>query len=241
MNKGLKIGLEILLAAVICLLVWLTVKSVQKPVNFNNELKARSEVGIQRLKDIRTLQVAFKSVNGRFSPTVDSLKLFYETGKMDITMQIGSHDDSLAVANTEAIKKAIQKANPRVKGDQLNALLAAAYIDAYQAGQKVVFSTVTEIPVKDTLFNNRPDFCIDSLKYIPFSGKQLTEMESAIKTVSGVQVPLFEARMPYKALCKGMDNQLRINKDAECRDQNKYEGLQVGSITAPNNNAGNWE
>ena len=233
MNKGLKIGLEILLAVVICLLAWLTVKSVQKPVKFNNELKARSEVGIQRLKDIRTLQVAFKSVTGRFSPSVDSLKIFYETGKMDIVMQIGSNDDSVAVANTEAIKKANKKLKP--------AEMTAKLQEAYAAGTKVVFSTVTEIPVKDTLFNNRPDFCIDSLFYIPFSGKQLTEMESTIKTVSGVQVPLFEARMPYKALCKGMDNQLRINKDAECRDQNKYEGLQVGSVTAPNNNAGNWE
>ena len=233
MNKGLKIGIEIALAAIICLLVWITVKSVQKPVKFNNELKARSEVGIQRLKDIRTLQVAFKSVNGRFSPSVDSLKIFYETGKMDIVMQIGSNDDSLAVANTEAIKKA----NKRLKPAEMTAKLQ----EAYAAGTKVVFSTVTEIPVKDTLFRSRPDFCIDSLFYIPFSGKQLTEMESTIKTVSGVQVPLFEARMPYKALCKGMDNQLRINKDAECRDQNKYEGLQVGSVTAPNNNAGNWE
>ncbi len=241
MNKGLKIGLEILLAAIICLLVWLTVKSVQKPVEFNKAVASRSQVAIQRLKDIRTLQVAFKSVNGRFSPTVDSLKMFYETGKMDIIMQIGSNDDSLAVANTDAIKKAVQKANPRLKGADLNAKLAAAYLDAYKAGQKVVFSTVTEIPVKDTLFNNRPDFSIDSLAFIPFSGGQRTEMESAIKTVSGVQVPLFEARMPYKALCKGLDNQLRINLDAERRDQNKYEGLQVGSVTAPNNNAGNWE
>ena len=233
MNKGLKIGLEILLAVIICLLAWLTVKSVQKPVKFNQELKARSEVAIQRLKDIRTLQVAFKSVNGRFSPSVDSLKIFYETGKMDIVMQIGSNDDSIAVANTEAIKKANKKLKP--------AEITAKLQEAYAAGTKVVFSTVTEIPVKDTLFRSRPDFCIDSLYYIPFSGKQLTQMEATIKTVSGVQVPLFEARMPYKALCLGMDNQLRINKDAECRDQNKYEGLQVGSVTAPNNNAGNWE
>ena len=233
MNKGLKIGLEILLAVIICLLAWLTVKSVQKPVKFNQELKARSDVAIQRLKDIRTLQVAFKSVNGRFSPSVDSLKMFYETGKMDIVMQIGSNDDSVAVANTEAIKKANKKLKP--------AEITAKLQEAYAAGTKVVFSTVTEIPVKDTLFRSRPDFCIDSLYYIPFSGKQLTQMESTVKTVSGVQVPLFEARMPYKALCKGMDNQLRINKDAECRDQNKYEGLQVGSVTAPNNNAGNWE
>ena len=105
----------------------------------------------------------------------------------------------------------------------------------------VVFSTVTKIPVRDTLFNNRPDFCIDSLKYIPFSGKEPIQMESAIKMVSGVPVPLFEARIPWKSLLKGMDNQLRINLDAECKDQNRYEGLQVGSVNQPNNNAGNWE
>ena len=233
MNKTLKIAIEVLLAAAVVLLTCLIVQSIQKPVKFNQEVEARSQVGIQRLKDIRTLQVAFKSENGRFSPTIDSLKIFYETGKMNILMQIGSNDDSIAVANTEAIKKA----NKRLKADELTAKLQ----EAYAAGQKVVFSTVTAIPVKDTLFNNRPDFCIDSLAYIPFSGKEPVQMEATIKTVSGVQVPLFEARMPYKALCKGLDNQLRINLDADRKDQNKYEGLQVGNITVPNNNAGNWE
>ena len=233
MNKSVKIIIEVALAAVICLLVWRTIVSVQKPVEFNNEVAARSQVAIQRLKDIRTLQVAFKSVNGRFSPTMDSLKLFYENGNMDIVMQIGSHDDSIAVANTEAIKKANKKLKPEEMTQKL--------IEAYEQGTKVVYSTVTKIPVKDTLFTHRTDFSIDSLAFIPFSGGEKTEMEAVIKTVSGVQVPLFEARMPYKALCKGLDNQLRINLDASRRDQNKYEGLQVGSVTAPNNNAGNWE
>jgi len=233
MNKTVKILLEVVLGLLIVGGAWLFVSSIQKPVRFNEEVASRSKVAIQRLKDIRTLQEAFKSVNGRFSPTVDSLKLFYEQGQMDIVMQIGSNDDSLAVVNTEAIKKA----NRRLKGEQLTAKLQ----EAYENGIKVVFSTVTKIPVKDTLFTRRTDFCVDSLKYIPFSGGMETEMESTIKKVSGVQVPLFEARMPYKALLKGMDNQLRINLDADRKAQNKYEGLQVGSITAPNNNAGNWE
>ena len=233
MNKTVKILLEVVLGLLIVGGAWLFVSSIQKPVRFNEEVASRSKVAIQRLKDIRTLQEAFKSVNGRFSPTVDSLKLFYEQGQMDIVMQIGSNDDSLAVVNTEAIKKA----NRRLKGEQLTAKLQ----EAYENGMKVVFSTVTKIPVKDTLFTRRTDFCVDSLKYIPFSGGMETEMESTIKKVSGVQVPLFEARMPYKALLKGMDNQLRINLDADRKAQNKYEGLQVGSITAPNNNAGNWE
>ena len=233
MNKTVKILLEVVLGLIIVGGAWLFISSIQKPVRFNDEVASRSKVGIQRLKDIRTLQVAYKSVNGKFNSSVDSLKQFYENGEMEIVMQIGSNDDSLAVVNTEAIKKA----NRRLKGDQLTAKLQ----EAYEKGMKVVFSTVTKIPVKDTLFTRRADFCIDSLKYIPFSGGMEVEMESTIKKVSGVQVPLFEARMPYKALLKGMDNQLRINLDADRKAQNKYEGLQVGSITAPNNNAGNWE
>ena len=233
MNKIVKILVEILLALAAVGCVYGIYRSIMKPVNFNKEKARRQEVAVQRLKDIRTLEVAFKGVNNRFTADIDSLINFYNTGKMDIVMQIGSKDDSLAWENTTKIKQA----NKKLKKEELDQKL----LEAYKAGQKVVFSISTPIAVKDTLFNNRPDFCPDSLKYIPFSGKQPVETDAIVKTVSGVQVPLFEARMPWKALLKGMDNQLRINLDAECRDQNKYEGLQVGSVTAPNNNAGNWE
>ena len=66
-------------------------------------------------------------------------------------------------------------------------------------------------------------------------------MESDVRTVSGVPVPLFEARMPYKALLKGMDYQLIVNLNDQREKSNQYKGLMVGSINAPNNNAGNWE
>ena len=235
MNKLVKIIVEILLALVAVGCVYGIYRSIMKPVNFNKEKARRQEVAVQRLKDIRTLEVAFKGVNNRYTADLDSLINFYNTGKMDIIMQVGSSDDSLAVENTNKYKndrnfKKLSKAEQNAK-----------FMELYRKGEKLVFSISTPIAVKDTLFHNRPDFCIDSLKYIPFSGKQLIETDAIVKTVSGVQVPLFEARMPWKAILKGMDNQLRINLDAECKDQNKYEGLQVGSVTAPNNNAGNWE
>ena len=230
MNKTVKIIIEIVLFILCVGLVYAIYNSIMKPVNFQKQTEARKEVAIQRLKDIRTLQVAYKGVNGKFTSTVDSLKMFYETGKMSVVMQVGSMDDSLAVAHTDKIKKANRK------------ITDAQLYEMYLAGdQNLVFSVENKVNVKDTLFNNRPDFCIDSLKYIPFSGKQEVEMDAIVKQVSGVPVPLFEAKMPYKALLKGLDNQLRINLDAEQRDLNRYEGLQVGSITAPNNNAGNWE
>lgn len=230
MNKALKIVLEVILCLAIAGLVFAIYRSIMKPVNFNKQKEKREAVAIQRLKDIRTLQVAYKSVNGKFVSTIDSLKNFYETGKMSVVMQIGSADDSISWAHTEKIKKANRKITPE------------KLLELYEAGDKnLVFSVATQIPVKDTLFLRRDNFCIDSLGFIPFSGGEPVIMTAETHMVSGVPVPLFEAKMPYKLLLKGLDNQLRINLDADRKDQNKYEGLQVGSVTAPNNNAGNWE
>ena len=214
-------------------LVYLNVESIKEPVEFKKHKEYRESVAVQRLKDIRDLQVAFKNVNARYASTIDSLKWFYNEGKMKITLQVGSKDDSLAMANT---KKMSQK-YAYLKKEKLQQKLYELYL----AGeQNLVFEVFSEIPVKDTLFKSRPDFCVDSLAFIPFSGDSII-MESTIKKVSGVNVPLFEASMPYKSLLKGLNNQLRINLDAEREDQGRYQGLQVGSVTQPNNNAGNWE
>lgn len=223
-----KIFTYVILPVAIVALTYAIIESVMSPVRFNKQKEYRESVGIERLKDLRTLQVAFKSEYGRFSPTIDSLKDFYNNGKIKVVMQIGSKDDSLAVDNTNKIKRR----NPRIKPEQL--------FELYKSGEKLVFQIENYIAVKDTLFKGRDNFCIDSLAFIPFCGDSVI-MESANKMVSGVNVPLFEACMPYKSLLRGLDNQLRINLDAERNDTGRYPGLKVGSITAPNNNAGNWE
>jgi uncharacterized Fe-S center protein len=111
-----------------------------KPVNFNKERDARKAVAIQQLKDIRTLEVAYKTVTGHFTADLDSLKDFYLKGQMPIIMQVGSADDSLAWAHTEAVKKAFKG---KMTGMDLFKL--------YQAGDKnLVFSVENKIPVKDT-------------------------------------------------------------------------------------------
>lgn len=230
MNGIVRKIVSILLLFVIAGLVYANIKSITKPINFNKQLEYRKSVGIQRMKDIRTLQETYKSVYGKFTASADSLEDFYKNGQMEIMLQIGSNDDSVAVANTEKVRKAHRGITP----EQLLAL--------YRQGEThLVFSVPNKINVRDTIFHSRADFNIDSLRFIPFSQGELIEMDAITKEVSGVKVPLFEARMPYKALLKGLDNQLRINLDADCRATNRYEGLQVGSISAPNNNAGNWE
>ena len=228
MKKALKIIAEIALAAVAVLLVILIYRSVMEPVNFNKEKDAREAVAIQRLKDIRTLEVAFKGVNNHYTASIDSLKDFFLNGKMKVVMQVGSQDDSVAVANTALIKR------------QRRGITHEQLLELAKSGEKIVFSVSTELAVKDTLFHGREDFHLDSLAFIPFCGDSVL-MEAIVKKVSGVDVPLFEAKMPYKSLLKGMDHQLIVNLNADRDKQNRYEGLQVGSVSAPNNNAGNWE
>lgn len=229
MNKVLKNILTYFILPVIIIgLVYLLVASIMEPVNFNKQKAFRESIAIQRLKDVRELQVAYKNVNAKYADNIVELQKFYNEGKIKVVMQVGSQDDSLAVANTKALKKR----NPKIKPEQM--------LELYKEGQKLVFQIENDVLVKDTLFHSRTDFNIDSLAFIPFSGDSL-QMEATIKTVSGVKVPLFEATMPYQSLLKGLDRQLLINLKAERRDQGRYEGLMVGSISAPNNNAGNWE
>jgi hypothetical protein len=229
MNSILKKVLTyLILPACIAGLTYALVSSVMEPVHFEKHKEYRKGIAVQRLKDIRELQVAYKNVNGKYTADVDSLIMFYNTGKMKVVMQIGSQDDSVAVANTKALKAR----KPKIKPEEM--------LKLYNEGKSLVFKIENEVPVKDTLFSHRENFVIDSLAFIPFCGDSII-MASTVKRVSGVNVPLFEASMPWKSLLKGLNNQLRINLDAQCEDQGRYKGLQVGSVDSPNNNAGNWE
>ena len=229
MNSILKKVLTyLILPACIAGLTYALVSSVMEPVQFEKHKEYRKGIAVQRLKDIRDLQVAYKNVNGKYTADIDSLITFYKEGKMKVVMQIGSQDDSVAVANTKALKAR----KPKIKPEEM--------LKLYNEGKSLVFKIENEVPVKDTLFSHRENFVIDSLAFIPFCGDSII-MASTVKRVSGVNVPLFEASMPWKSLLKGLNNQLRINLDAQCEDQGRYKGLQVGSVDSPNNNAGNWE
>ena len=192
MKKVLTIVVLPIIAIVIGYLIY---TSIQEPVIFEKERRFREKIAIERLKDIRTLQVAYKSKHNKFTSN---------NGQITVIKQVGSMDDSLAVA------------------------------------QKRVFRDSIRIAVRDTLLK-REGFIVDSIKYIPFSGKKEIEMKAIIGKVSGVDVPLFEANIPFEILLNDLNRQLLVNLKSDREQVGKYPGLKVGSIEAPNNNAGNWE
>lgn len=65
-----------ILPVCVAVLVYALVDSISQPVKFNKAKSVREQVGIQRLKDIRTLQEAYKSVNGKYTDNFDTLKTF---------------------------------------------------------------------------------------------------------------------------------------------------------------------
>lgn len=199
-----KVITYVVLPLVVLVLGYIIYTSIQEPVVFEKQRKYRETIAIERLKDIRTLQVAYKTKYNKFTGSLDSLIDFYNNGIITVVKQVGSLDDSLAVA------------------------------------QKRVFRDSIRIAVKDTLLK-RPGFVIDSIGLIPLSGGQKIEMKAIIGKVSGVDVPLFEASIPFDILLKGLNRQLVVNLNSERVNTERYPGLRVGSIEAPNNNAGNWE
>ena len=84
-----KIFTWLILPATIVLLVYLLVQGIMQPVKFNEMRAYRESVAVQRLKDIRDLQVAYKNVNGKYVSTIDSLKKFYNEGKIKVVMLVG--------------------------------------------------------------------------------------------------------------------------------------------------------
>lgn len=87
----------VLLFAIIGLGYWLY-SIFNTPIEFNREREVREAAVIERLKDIRKAQRAFKQANGRFTGNFDTLINFVQYDSLTFERAIGSLDDSLAVA-----------------------------------------------------------------------------------------------------------------------------------------------
>lgn len=104
--------IQLLMVIVVAGLAYWLYAIIMAPVQFSNIRAAREVAVIERLKDIRKAQHAFKSANGRYTSTLDSLINFVENDSLKFQIKYGSEDDSLAVAQgkvkTETIVLAVK-------------------------------------------------------------------------------------------------------------------------------------
>lgn len=94
MKKGLNIIINILLFAVILFLAWQVIKSIQAPIKFGNEQKARESKVVERLIDIRNAEVLYKQANNKYTASFDTLINFCETAEIPIVNIIPDPTDT---------------------------------------------------------------------------------------------------------------------------------------------------
>lgn len=211
MKNSARLGIQAGLIVVAVILGVLIYRSIMQPVRFQKEKDIRAEVLVQKMKDIRTVQQAYKKAYGRFISSPDSLLLFLENGEIPYVKMIGTVPDSLT--EEEAVEKGIVSRETFKEN---------AFI--------VLFPQVKD----------KASFLGNMMK-VPFnkSGKTI-QMEAGFISKSGYQVPVFEAKVPFGDLLEGMDEQLVGNEIAIAEKYNRYPGIKVGSMTEAITE-GNWE
>lgn len=210
----MKTIIQVLLAIAIVVLGYMCVESINEPVRFKKEYQGRVDKVVERLKEIRSAQVAYKSVHGVYTHSFDSLKSFIK-------------QDSLPMV--------------RMEGSLTDSMIAAGVTERMAIKEGIIKRDTTRISVLDSLFS-RKLWMPDSISYVPFTDKKEFEMGAGvIKTASGVDVSVFEAKVHNNIYLEGLNRQEVININDRQRKLERYPGLKVGSLDEANNNAGNWE
>lgn len=210
----MKTVLQVSLFIVAVVLSFLIYNSIKKPIDFEKAKKARYEVTVERLKDIRKAQLAYKDVYGKFTGSWDTLINFVMNESVINVRKVGELNDSMVEAGITE-KKAIEMG--------------------------LITRDSVRVSALEAIFGKEYD--AKSLKYVPVPGEP-TEFHlgaTIIITGSGIGVPVFEAKAHNNVILRGLDPQLIINLNDQRRTNEKYPGLTVGSLTETINNAGNWE
>jgi len=94
MKKGLSIVINIILFAIIVLLAWQVVKSIQAPIKFNTEQKARETKVVERLIDIRNAEVLYKNATSQYTNSFDTLIKFCQNAEIPIVKIVPDPTDT---------------------------------------------------------------------------------------------------------------------------------------------------
>ena len=132
---------QIILAVAIVALVYVIYDQISTPIKFDDELKAKKAQVIDRIKDIRTAQRAFKSKYQRFTGSFDTLTNFILQDTLELERKIVDEDDSVAMAQLKKMgKKNVEKFKIAKYG------LTVAQITAAKRGEEIALPTGEVIP-----------------------------------------------------------------------------------------------
>ena len=200
-----KLIIQIALVAVIIVLGFVLYESLMKPIRFENEFNRRKETVVQKLKEIRTLEEAYKSATGSYSGNIDSMVTYLRTAEVPLVRKIGNVPDTLTEA--EALKRGI------ISRD-------TSYVNP-----------IVKLREENKLFISDEE--LKNLKYIPYSNGEVFEVETKFIERMGFDVSVVEVKAPYSAFLHDLDAQLLHNRIAEVEHNKKYAGWKFGSLEQP--------
>lgn len=181
----MKLGIQIGLAIAIIALGYFVYDSVNSKITFEKETKRRSDIVVERLKDIRTVQMAYKSTKGSYASSFDSLVDFIQNGKISVIKQVGDFDDSVAVAQGLVTR------------------------------DTTFINVIDTLFSKTYLQNHLWPFYIDSLPYVPFSDKEKFKIDAGEIEKNKVKVQVFEVFASFGQIYKGLpieDHNIKVGE-----------------------------
>ncbi len=217
-NKLIKYTLNTLLVAFAVFAAYMLYESIMTPIRFNAEKVKRYQATVDELKKVRTAQRIYKNEKGKYTPHLDSLKEFVQSGSLTVIRKEGSVPDSIFLQEGNNLRKA-----ERV---------------CLKMGLKGFVRDTIKVAIVDTLYKN---YDFKNFGIIPYTKGLKFEMDTATVDAGGLQINVFEAKVLNKVLLNGMDKQLILNLDDDAIKNERFPGLKVGSLEENNNNEGNWD
>ena len=206
----MKLAIQAVLWVLCAVLSYQIYDSINGPINFNKTKNERYAQVINRLKTIRTAQIAHKDVKGFYADNFDSLVNFVETG---IFTLIEKRDSSyLEYDRTYRI-------------DMLR--------------EVVVIDTLGTVPVLDSLFKNDDTYKMMSQVPIDGVDAKFS-LKADIINKNGYRVPVFEVKVAKDIILHDQNKDLlkQENETVSVDGVNGKE-IILGSMSEVSTN-GNW-
>ena len=212
MKKGLSIVINIILFAIIVLLAWQVVKSIQAPIKFNTEQKARETQVIERLLDIRNAEVLYKNATNKYTDNFDTLINFCQNAEIPVVQMISKQNLEDSTYYTVYDTIGFIKVMDSIKGSRDNFNINELKVVPFSQPQtnfELEAGTKESSGIKVPLFEARTPYEV----YLAQPGAAFNEKE-------------WKQRVD--------------NLKAEKESINRYAGLKVGSMEEASTE-GNWE
>lgn len=254
--KTSKIIITTLLGVAVIFMAYICINSVVTPIKFEEARVQREAKVINNLVSLRTAEAQFRLDKGYFTADLDSLVDYLKTAPKKEVFKVGSLTEKQlenGMTETKAAKileRARLKAQRKMKYQGADSL-TLLYNYIWENDREVKAEGLQGFR-RDTILTNMiqslykgqyTEETIGEIVYIPYTDNIKFEVETnnGYTTSQGIKVPIFEIRAHYNTYLHDLNNQERVNLIDKEEKLEHYPGLKVGSVEAPNNNAGNWE